>query len=81
MSVVIAEKFEEFPRFRLFYAYVCNNYIGNRYNALEYMMRAEDGKTTLRDEFCLFRFKNQIENGMAEDELSNEINVNEVVYF
>lgn len=57
-DIIADEKFKENARFKIFYSYLCNDELKNKYNALHYMMKAEDTKNhTLRDEFCLFRFK------------------------
>lgn len=52
------EKFEENARLKIFYAYLSNDELKNKYNSLHFMMKAEDSKShNLRDEFCIYRFK------------------------
>ncbi|CAK86810.1 unnamed protein product (macronuclear) [Paramecium tetraurelia] len=82
-DIMADEKFKENARFKIFYAYLCNDELKNKYNALHYMMKAEDTKNhTLRDEFCLFRFKQHIEYEMQEDsEKAQDIDVNSIVFF
>ena len=54
-EIIQDEKFKDNARFKIFYAYLSNDELKNKYNALHYMMRAEETKNhTLRDEFCLF---------------------------
>ncbi|CAD8205602.1 unnamed protein product [Paramecium octaurelia] len=82
-DIIADEKFKENARFKIFYSYLCNDELKNKYNALHYMMKAEDTKNhTLRDEFCLFRFKQHIESEMQEDsEKAQDIDVNSIVFF
>lgn len=63
----IVNKYQDCPRFRIFYAYVANDELKNKYNALHYMMKAEDKKAALREEFCLYRFKQHIEYQLQEE--------------
>lgn len=64
-EIMADEKFKENARFKIFYSYFSNDELHNKYNGLHYMMKAEDTKNhTLRDEFCLYRFKMHIESEM-----------------
>ncbi len=63
------DKYPKSSRLHLIFAYISHEKLKNKFKALYEMMIIEEQKASFQEEFSIYRYKNQIEEEMLEDEV------------
>jgi PAS domain S-box-containing protein len=79
------EKFPKTPRLHMAHAFISHEKLKNKYKALFELMKTEENKPNIQEEFSIYRYKNLIEEEMVEYDLRSTetkgIDVNVIVHF
>ena len=79
------DKFSKSPRLHLLNAYIHHEKLQNKFKAIYELMITEENKPTIQEEFSIYRYKNQIQLEMIENDIKNTeqrgVDVNVIVLF